>query len=55
MAIVVAQLAMTSLYAQTQGHSFLPVGEGSTIGFKIKNFGFTNEGTFKGLRGNDRL
>lgn len=34
-----------------RGILFFPVGEGSTIGFKIKNFGFTNEGTFKGLRG----
>jgi polyisoprenoid-binding protein YceI len=51
MAIVVAQLAMTSLYAQTRGHSFLPVDEGSAISFKIKNFGFNNEGTFKGLQG----
>jgi polyisoprenoid-binding protein YceI len=50
-AYVVAQLTMASLYAQTAGHSFVPVDEGSTIGFKIKNFGFNNGGTFKGLRG----
>jgi polyisoprenoid-binding protein YceI len=51
MALLVAQVAMTSLYAQTAGHSFLPVDEGSTIGFKIKNFGINSEGSFKGLQG----
>ncbi|HTR29442.1 MAG TPA: YceI family protein [Puia sp.] len=46
-----AQLAMTAMYAQSPGHSFLPVDEGSTIRFKIKNFGFNSEGSFKGLQG----
>src|SRR5262249_38833578 len=32
-------------------HNFHPADEGSTVGFKIKNFGFTNEGGFKGLQG----
>src|ERR1700722_16591199 len=48
---VITQLAITSLYAQSPGHSFLPVDEGSTIGFKIKNFGINSEGSFKGLQG----
>jgi polyisoprenoid-binding protein YceI len=48
---VITQLAITGLYAQSSGHSFLPADEGSTISFKIKNFGFNNEGSFKGLRG----
>ena len=48
---VFAQLAMTTLYAQTPGRSFLPVDAGSTIRFKIKNFGFNSEGSFKGLQG----
>jgi polyisoprenoid-binding protein YceI len=51
MAIVLAQVAMASLHAQTGGHSFLPVDEGSTISFKIKNFGINSEGSFKGLQG----
>jgi polyisoprenoid-binding protein YceI len=51
LAFVVAHLAMTSLYAQTAGHSFLPVDEGSEISFKIKNFGISSEGSFKGLQG----
>lgn len=29
----------------------MPVDEGSTIGFKIKNFGINSEGSFKGLQG----
>ncbi len=45
------QLAITSLYAQSSGHTFLPADEGSTISFKIKNFGLNNEGSFKGLQG----
>jgi polyisoprenoid-binding protein YceI len=49
--LVVAQLAMTHAYAQSPGHSFLPVDEGSTVSFKIKNFGINSEGSFKGLRG----
>jgi polyisoprenoid-binding protein YceI len=48
---IIAQLAVPSLYAQSAGHSFLPADAGSTIGFKIKNFGFNSEGSFKGLRG----
>jgi polyisoprenoid-binding protein YceI len=51
MGFVITQLAITSLYAQSPGHSFLPVNEGSTISFKIKNFGINNEGSFKGLQG----
>ena len=49
--IVITQLATLSLYAQSPGHSFLPVDEGSTISFKIKNFGINSEGSFKGLHG----
>lgn len=50
---VIAQLAALSSYAQSSGaaHSFLPVDEGSAISFKIKNFGFNTDGSFKGLRG----
>jgi polyisoprenoid-binding protein YceI len=48
---VVAQLAVVSSYAQSPGHSFLPADVGSTISFKIKNFGINSEGTFKGLHG----
>jgi len=48
---IVAQLAFVSSYAQSTGHSFLPADDGSTISFKIKNFGFNNQGTFKGLHG----
>lgn len=39
------------MYAQTPAHSFVPVGEGSTVSFKIRNFGINNEGSFKGLQG----
>jgi polyisoprenoid-binding protein YceI len=42
---------MTPAYAQTPVHSFLPVNEGSTISFKIKNFGFNTDGSFNGLQG----
>lgn len=46
------QLAFFCSPAQSpSAHSFLPVDEGSTIGFKIKNFGFNSEGSFKGLQG----
>jgi polyisoprenoid-binding protein YceI len=45
---------MTLVYAQSPGHSFVPVDEGSTIGFKIKNFGINSEGSFKGLGGRIR-
>jgi polyisoprenoid-binding protein YceI len=48
---VVLQLAVLSCVAQSPGHSFLPADEGSTISFKIKNFGINSEGSFKGLRG----
>ena len=51
MGFVITQLAITSLYAQSSGHSFLPADEGSTISFKIKNFGFNSEGSFRGLQG----
>ncbi|HUB60437.1 MAG TPA: YceI family protein [Puia sp.] len=48
-----AQLAVLCSYAQSPSaaHSFLPVDEGSTISFRIKNFGFNTEGSFKGLQG----
>src|SRR5579863_5672296 len=49
--IVVAQLATTLGYAQSPGRSFLPADEGSTISFKIKNFGINSAGSFKGLQG----
>src|ERR1700719_2282997 len=48
---VFAQLAMTALCAQSPGHSFLPVDAGSTVSFKIKNFGLNSEGSFNGLQG----
>jgi len=48
---VVLQLAVLSSVAQSPGHSFLPANEGSTISFKIKNFGINSEGSFKGLQG----
>jgi len=51
MGFVLTQLAIMSSYAQSPGHSFLPVNEGSTISFKIKNFGINSEGSFKGLQG----
>lgn len=50
-AIVAAQLAMTMVYAQPPGHSFVPMDEGSTISFTIKNFGVNSEGKFRGLQG----
>jgi polyisoprenoid-binding protein YceI len=37
--------------AQTSGRALSPMDDGSTIGFTIKNFGFNNEGSFKGLQG----
>jgi polyisoprenoid-binding protein YceI len=49
--LVVAQLAMTQVYAQSPGLTYVPVDEGSAISFKIKNFGFNTDGTFKGLGG----
>jgi polyisoprenoid-binding protein YceI len=48
---VITQLAITALYAQSPGHSFLSADEGSTISFKIRNFGINSEGSFKGLQG----
>jgi polyisoprenoid-binding protein YceI len=47
------QLAVLCSYAQSPSaaRSFLPVDEGSTIGFKIRNFGINSEGSFKGLQG----
>ena len=51
--LAVAQLAVLCTYAQSPStaRAFLPVDEGSTIGFKIKNFGINSEGSFKGLQG----
>ena len=49
--IVVAQLATTLAYAQSPARTFLPADEGSTISFKIKNFGINSEGSFKRMRG----
>jgi polyisoprenoid-binding protein YceI len=48
---IAAQLAVLSGYAQAGRHSFLPSDDGSTVSFKIKNFGFNSEGSFKGLQG----
>jgi polyisoprenoid-binding protein YceI len=48
---VVLQLAVLYSCAQSPGHSFLPADVGSTIAFKIKNFGINSEGSFKGLSG----
>lgn len=48
---LLAQLAIAATFAQSSGHSFIPSDDGSTVAFKIRNFGFTSEGGFKGLRG----
>ena len=33
------------------GQSFVPVDSGSTVKFRIKNFGFNVDGSFSGLKG----
>ena len=48
---VIAQLMVVVSFGQSPAHSFVPVDEGSAIGFKIKNFGINSEGSFKGLQG----
>jgi polyisoprenoid-binding protein YceI len=45
------QSAAQSSQGQATGHSFLASAEGSTVTFKIKNFGFNTDGSFKGLQG----
>lgn len=47
---MLAQLT-AGVYAQSPAHAFIPVDEGSAIGFKIKNFGISSDGSFKGLLG----
>ncbi len=42
-------ILLTATFAFAQTYS--PVENGSTIQFKVKNFGFTVDGSFKGLKG----
>jgi len=48
---LLAQLAIAPSFAQSAGHQYMPADLGSSIGFRIKNFGFNTVGTFTGLQG----
>lgn len=43
------------LLSKADAQNYLPVDEGSSIKFTIKNFGFTVDGSFTGVKGNIRF
>jgi polyisoprenoid-binding protein YceI len=43
------------LCALVLGQNYIPVDQGSTVSFKVKNFGFYTGGTFSGLQGSIRF
>lgn len=48
---LVVLLFFTFLFGQCNAQIFLPIDEGSSIKFSIKNFGFSTVGRFTGLKG----
>ncbi|NOT74894.1 MAG: YceI family protein [Cyclobacteriaceae bacterium] len=42
---------LLGLYSDTSAQTYLPIDATSEVSFKIKNFGSTVDGTFKGLNG----
>lgn len=51
MARMITLLLILCLSFQARTQQLTPVDEGSTVSYKIKNFGFNTTGTFSGLRG----
>lgn len=48
-------ILLSLIFIATQNaftQNYIPVNEGSKVSFKIKNFGFTVDGFFSGLKGN---
>ncbi len=52
---IIILLVFIFLFSKVDAQNYLPVDEGSSIKFAIKNFGFTADGSFTGLKGNIRF
>ncbi|HLX94045.1 MAG TPA: YceI family protein [Puia sp.] len=50
-----ASICMQFLCAIVFGQDYMPVDQGSSVSFKVKNFGFYTGGTFSGLQGHIRF